>query len=242
MLENLFHKTDRHDNSMTEQEKIEFRKSEEWRYFRNQVAEHQNYKDFITGEPLTDDWNCHHCCMINSQYKNLVLENFIAVNKNTHKKIHELFKPGWKDTVQTNDPFYKVLDKMDKLNDDVEIVLYDNRIDYQLTNPGDKYRNMTLAKTYHYPINDKGYLQWNKRYIPNGVPQDTMEWTKWISKENNNSKLEFMQLMLELRHINLYSSYKNFRNNPCVGRTTKEECRKELETTTKILKAVYNYK
>lgn len=238
----LLHKTNRHDNSMTEDEKLEFRKSEEWRNFRCQVAENQNYKDYITGEPLTDDWNCHHCCMINSEYKNLVLDRFIAVNKNTHKEIHRLFKPNWKENVPTNSPYYDVLMKMDRLNDDTEIVLYANRIDYELTNPGNKMNNMLLAVKYKYPVNDKGYLQWNKNYIPADYPQDTNLWIRYMSKINNNETYDFVKLMLELRHINLYSSYKNFRENPKIRQKTKEECRKELEITTHLLKKHFGYK
>lgn len=237
----LLHKVERHDGSITEQEKIEFRNSEEWRNFRNQVAERQQYKDYITGMPLIDNWNCHHCCMINSEYKNLNFQNFIAVNKDTHKKIHELFKPGWQSNVDSNSIFYEVLQKMEELNDDVEIVLYDNKIEYKLANPADKYGNMELAKTYRYPINEKGYLQWNKNYIPVDYPQDTTAWCKYMAKINNNYTRDFMKLILELRHINLYSSYKNFRNNPKIRQSTKQECRKELETTTKILRKYFGY-
>lgn len=240
-MNELLHKVDRHDGSLTEVEKIEFRQSEEWRNFRCQVAEQQHYLDYITKMPLVDNWNCHHCCMINTEYKNLVLDRFIAVNKTTHEKIHELYKPNWKQNVPTDSPYYSVLQKMDELNDDIEIVLYDNKIDYKLTDPSNKYRNMELAKQYHYPLNEKGYLQWNSRYIPSSYPQDTNKWIRYMSDLNNNKKYEFVQLMLELRHINLYSSYKNFRNNPCVGKTTKDECKKELITTTSLLRKHFGY-
>ena len=237
----LLHKVDRYDNSLTEQEKIEFRNSQEWRDFRHAVAERQNYKDYITGQPLTDGFNCHHCCMVNSEYKNLKFENFIAVNHDTHKKIHELFKPGWQDNVDANSQYYKILQKMSELNDDIEIVLYDNKIEYKLTNPADKYRNMELARAYQYPINSSGYLQWNHNYIPSDYPQDTTAWCKYMARINNNYKRDFMKLILELRHINLYSSYKNFRNNPKIRQNTKDECRKELENTTKILRTYFGY-
>lgn len=237
----LLCKTNRHDSSMTESEKIAFRQSEEWRNFRNQVAERQEYKDYITGQPLSEYFNCHHLCMINSEYKNLKFENFIAVNQETHKTIHELFKPGWQDNVDTNSQYYKVLQRMSELNDDIEIVLYDNKIDYSLTNPANKIRNKELAEQYRYPVNDKGYLQWNHNYIPAGYPQDTTNWCKYMAKINNNYTREFMKIILELRHINLYSSYKNFRNNPKIRQNTKDECRKELETTTKILRKYFGY-
>lgn len=239
MIMDLFHKTNRHDNSITEAEKIEFRKSEDWKYFRNQVAEHQNYKDYITGEDLKEDWNCHHLCMINSQYKILELDRFIAVNKKTHEEIHRLYKTNWKNTIKSDNKFYSVLKKMDELNDDYEIFLYENKIDYIKIDPSNKYRNRVIAMENHYPVNEKGYLQWHKRYLPEEIPQDTEEWLHYMSKINNNKKNEFFQLILELRHMNLYSSYKNFRNNPNYSQTTKEECKIELEKTTKILKKCF---
>ena len=237
----LLCKTNRHDSSMTESEKKQFRMSKEWLEFRQKVAANQNNRDYITGEPLLENYNCHHCCMINSEYTNLNEENFVAVNKDTHTKIHELFKPGWRDIVKQDDPYYKVLDKMAKLNDDIEIVLYDNVIEYKYTNAGNKLRNKELAEQYRYPVNEKGYMQWNHNYIPAGYPQDTNEWCKYMTKINDNYTREFMKIILELRHINLYSSYKNFRNNPKIRQNTKDECRKELETTTKILRKYFGY-
>lgn len=238
----LLVKTNRHDGSMTESEKILFRQSKEWQNFRTRIAENQNNLDYVTCEPLKPDYNCHHCCMVNSEYKNLVEDRFVAVNHDTHARIHELFKPGWEENIKEDSPFFKVLTKMSELNDDIEIVLYNNVIEYVFTDPANKYRNMELAMLYRYPVNHKGYLQWNHNYVPSGYPEDTFEWCKYMSKINNNYTKEFMKIILELRHINLYSSYKNFRKNPKINNNTKAACRKELETTTKILRKYFGYK
>ena len=44
-------------------DRIAFRQSETWQKFRHEVAERQGNKDYVTGLPLTDDWNCHHLCV-----------------------------------------------------------------------------------------------------------------------------------------------------------------------------------
>ena len=68
MNTDLLVKVERHDNSITESEKIEFRNSMAWREFREIKFREQDGKDYITGEPLAKDWNLHHLCMVNSHY------------------------------------------------------------------------------------------------------------------------------------------------------------------------------
>lgn len=225
----------RHDNSLTEQEKIDFRNSETWKDFRKQKYMEQDGLDFITGEPLQPDFNCHHCNMSSYAYTELVSENFVALNKETHMKIHELFNSG-KDT--KNQRAMYVINKMRELNDDIEVNLHRNTYDYTLINPCDKVSNANLAYQMNIPVNNKGYLQWHRNYIPKDVPQDTKEWVKYMVKLNG---MEKVLLCMELRHLNLYSSYRNFRNNPGAHEDVKIECLKELNTISELLKMYKNY-
>ena len=240
----LLTKTARHDGSMTETEKKTFRNSPEWLAHRMKVAENQDMKDYVTGEPLSDNFNCHHCVMDSSQYCNLS-NPFYALNKEIHRKVHETYsrffddlagwaafkrKYGYSETMKR---FYDIIENMFELNDDIESVLYQNSYEYRAVDPSDKFGNKILAEKFGYPVNSTGYLQWNSRYIPAGVPQETRAWVDWIMKFNR----EVDRLaILELRHVNLYSSYRNFRNNPKASVNTKRECRKELETVTEILR------
>jgi len=234
-------KIERHDRSLNENEKIEFRKSETWRNWRETVAESQDRRDFVTGEPLKDNWNCHHLCLKSNEYTILEPNRFVAVNEKTHKQIHEYYKLGWRKNVSNDNPYYKVLDIMDKFNDDTEIVLFENRIEYRLINSQDKDLNTRLARTYKLPIKtDSNMIIWRRWNLDNYgyrlYPQDTKEWIYYLCKINNKKNKDFLRLILELRHAGLYSSYKNFRNNPTASRTAKNECRIELENTTKFIK------
>lgn len=245
----LLIKTNRHDSSMTEYEKKQFRSSKTWLDHRQRVYDKQNGLDYITKKPLQDNWNCHHIVMINSEYTNLN-NPFVALNKETHVKIHETFslyfddKEGWNEFKNKHGfsegmkRFYKVIEKMFELNDDIEPVLYQNNYDYRLINPGDKYMNKVYAEKVGYPVNNIGYLQWNANYIPVEYPQETEAWFDFMKTFN---KEDDYLLIMELRHMNLYSSYKNFRNNPKIRLETKRACKKELETTTKILRKYFGY-
>lgn len=225
----------RHDNSLTEEEKIEFRNSQVWKDFRMSKFTEQDGKDFITCEPLQTDFNCHHMCMLSNQYTNLLPERFVALNKETHKKIHELFNSG-RDV--KNERAMYVINKMRKLNDDIEVNLYRNAYEYTLINPSDKKTNTNLASQLSIPVNKYGMLQWHKFYIPKYVPQDTKEWVKYMVKQNG---MENVLLCMELRHLNLYSSYRNFRNNPGAHEDVKQQCLQELNTITYLLKLYKNY-
>lgn len=237
MNTDLFHKVERHDNSFTEQEKIDFRKSMAWREFREIKYKEQDGKDYITGEPLKDDFNVHHLCMINNKYTDLSNhDNFVALNKKTHEAIHKAFNEKKWHTFcsQTNSQkrFIEVLDRMLELNDDVEAILYKNRVDYELIDPGDKYRNAELCEQLGIPTRN-GMIMWNSYYLKNtNIPQDTNDWIDYMTGRNGEARIK---LCLELRHACLYSSYKNFRNNPNMREQTKKDCIKELETTTKLL-------
>lgn len=225
-------KIERHDNSLTEQEKKEFRNSETWRNFRKQKFTEQNGKDFVTGEPLLSDFNCHHLCMKSNEYTHLSSDRFVALNRETHKMIHELFNStDWK-TKATNEKIIQILTKMEELNDDIEVNLHRNAYNYTMIDSNNKQMNCMLAKKLHYPVNNYGMMQWNSYYIPKEVPQETRAWVRYMATLNGK---ENVLLLLELRHLNLYSSYRNFRNNPKANERVKRECLKELNTTTDLL-------
>lgn len=78
---------------MTEKSKHkqEFRKSAKWKKFRAYMK--NKYKvDAITGKPLRAGWQLHHLDMRDEHYEDLKEENFICLNRNSHKIIHEIFR------------------------------------------------------------------------------------------------------------------------------------------------------
>lgn len=226
--------TIRHDESLTEAQKIDFRKSDAWKQFRQTKYDEQNGKDFITNQPLLPDYNCHHLCMKNNEYTNITdSSRFVALNRDTHSQVHQLFyTTDWKTTVTDENMLY-VLNRMEELNDDIEVNLYRNAYTYTLINSNNKILNGQYASKLGIPTNEKGYIQWHRNYIPKDVPQETKAWVRYMIEKNGKDKA---LLIMELRHLNLYSSYKNFRNNPKMNQSVKNECLKELNTITELLR------
>ena len=95
--------------------KAKFRQSKEWKEFRKRMFEKQGGKDTITGKKLCRGFNCHHLDMSAENYDQLIEENFIALNKQTHEALHFLFRYYQKDPTIL-DRFKEVLDKMNELN------------------------------------------------------------------------------------------------------------------------------
>ena len=92
--------------------KQKFRSSAKWKKFRAYMK--KKYKvDAITGKPLRAGWQLHHLDMSDDHYEDLNEENFICLNRNTHKIIHEIFRY---DTDQYLDNMNKYLCKMKELN------------------------------------------------------------------------------------------------------------------------------
>ena len=92
--------------------KQKFRSSAKWKKFRAYMK--KKYKvDAITGKPLRAGWQLHHLDMSDDHYEDLNEENFICLNRNTHKIIHEIFRYDY-DTYLHNIKTY--LDKMKELN------------------------------------------------------------------------------------------------------------------------------
>lgn len=92
--------------------KQKFRSSAKWKKFRAYMK--KKYKvDAITGKPLRAGWQLHHLDMSDDHYEDLEEENFICLNRNTHKIIHEIFRY---DTDQYLYNMNKYLCKMKELN------------------------------------------------------------------------------------------------------------------------------
>lgn len=179
--------------------------------------------------------------MINNKYTDLSNhDNFVALNKKTHEAVHKAFndKKQFNDSISYNEAqlrFKYVIEKMYELNDDIESFLYKNRIDYEMIDPGDKYRNAQLCERFGIP-NRNGMIMWNSYYLQNtNIPEDSTQWMQYMIGRNGE---QYIKICLELRHACLYSSYKNFRNNPKMREQTKKACKKELETTTNLLRAL----
>jgi hypothetical protein len=98
--------------------KVEFRKSDEWRNFRKVVAEAFSNKDFITGKKLTKGFNVHHLHMDQDMegYCDLSkVDEFMPLNRYTHKLLHYLFTYYKKDP-SILERLKEVLDKMQSLS------------------------------------------------------------------------------------------------------------------------------
>ena len=95
--------------------KAKFRATKAWKEFRKRIFDKQDGKDIITGKKLYRGYNVHHLDMSAENYDQLIEENFIAVNKQTHETLHFLFRYYQKDTTVL-DRLKTVLDIMNRLN------------------------------------------------------------------------------------------------------------------------------
>lgn len=102
---------------VTQKDKRRFRDSKKWKDFREHMKTLQNEKCQITGARLTKLWQLHHMDLDESNYENLVDENFVCLSWNMHKVVHALFvksKPkAWRSRVLN---LIRILKKMEKLN------------------------------------------------------------------------------------------------------------------------------
>lgn len=95
--------------------KAKFRATKEWKEFRKHIFDKQDGKDIITGKKLYKGYNVHHCDMSEANYDQLIEENFIAINKQTHEALHFLFRYYQKDPTIL-DRLKTILDRMNELN------------------------------------------------------------------------------------------------------------------------------
>lgn len=102
---------------VTQKDKRRFRDSKKWKDFREHMKTLQNETCQITGARLTKLWQLHHMDLDESNYENLVDENFVCLSWNMHKVVHALFvksKPrAWRSRVLN---LIRILKKMEKLN------------------------------------------------------------------------------------------------------------------------------
>lgn len=102
--------------STIQNKKSKFRSSGVWKVFRKRIALKQNSLDPITNKKLLKGYNCHHMDLNENNYTDLTNEdNFVCLNKNTHKIVHELYR-YYKTDEEVLDRLKTTLDKMKKLN------------------------------------------------------------------------------------------------------------------------------
>ena len=98
--------------------KKEFRKSKEWLDFRKVISEAFNNKDFITGKKLSKGFNVHHLHMdqdIEGYCDLSKVDEFMPLNRYTHKLLHYLFTYYKKDP-SVLERLKEVLNKMARLS------------------------------------------------------------------------------------------------------------------------------
>lgn len=99
---------------MNSKEKAKFRKTKEWKEFREYMKAKYNGKDVITGQPLRKGWNLHHMDLNSNNYTILDENNFIPLNRGTHELLHRLYTFCTKKERTEN--MFSYIEKMRKLN------------------------------------------------------------------------------------------------------------------------------
>lgn len=224
-------------------DRIAFRKSQTWQQFRLEVAARQGNKDYVTGEPLREDFNCHHCRVDQEHYDELDFDNFIAVNHDTHALIHSMWNVG--NTETDNAKLKEVFDKMDKLNTGITRLLFACHIDYHFDET-DKQFTCAAVKRLGIP-NNNGWLYWNKNTYgcPKDCPEDSWNWICWLRNKHNYTANDSL-MALELRHLCLWSSLKNLQRPDVQAKNPhwKEHqalLENELPKTASIIKRYLNF-
>lgn len=235
----IIYKT-RGNKTMRYQDRNEFRKSEEWRNFRNQKAEEQEYKDYITGQPLQENWNLHHLDLNHSHYFDISDKtHFVCLNKKQHNEIHRLFLLDWKN-MKLDEKTVIILTKMDELNkNNIEPLLFSCHIEYDFDHTN-KTVTQSLTKRLLIPCDKYGMVYWNPNTpgADKNQPLDSNEWAIYMTKKNNYSMKGVIYAM-QLRHLCLYSSLKNIIRPEVKAKwnidrynETKNKLEKELKKTT----------
>ena len=99
--------------TLASKHKSKFRQTSKWKNFRKYMG--NKYKtDFITGKPLLSGWQLHHLNMKDQDYEKLNEDDFVCLNRTTHKVAHFFFRySNWRDCIRR---LFSVLEKMEKLN------------------------------------------------------------------------------------------------------------------------------
>lgn len=76
--------------SENERRKRAFRQTKVWKTFRHSIIS-RDKTDYITGKKLLKGAEVHHEDLNPEHYKNLDEDNFIALNKQSHKFLHWIY-------------------------------------------------------------------------------------------------------------------------------------------------------
>lgn len=93
--------------------KKKFRATKKWKTFRESFNKE---KDFITLKKLYKGWQLHHLDLDPDNYYNLIVENFIPLNVQTHEFIHWLYNYYRTDKAVIN-RIQNALERMYNLNE-----------------------------------------------------------------------------------------------------------------------------
>lgn len=77
----------------------------------------------VTGKKLTSTANLHHMCMDPAKYEDLRnKDNFVFLSKQAHETVHWLWGKGNNDWRSRLKNLWKILSKMEKINEHYEMV------------------------------------------------------------------------------------------------------------------------
>lgn len=99
---------------MNTKEKAKFRKTKEWKEFREYMKAKYDNRDAITGDKLRKNWNLHHMDLNSNNYTILDENNFIPLNRGTHELLHRLYI--WTAKKERTINMFNYIEKMRKLN------------------------------------------------------------------------------------------------------------------------------
>ena len=102
--------------SENEKKKRSFRNSKKWKSFRHKCVVECGSKDIVTGKKLCKGFECHHMDLNPEHYENLDnKENFVCINKLTHKMLHWIY-PYYKKDPEVINRLVEVLKRMCEIN------------------------------------------------------------------------------------------------------------------------------
>ena len=102
-------------SSDNEKAKRKFRNTKTWKSFRHQMNVRDKGRDYLTGNKLIKGYELHHMDLNPNNYQNLNEENFVSLNKFSHKFIHWIYRYYEKDRTII-DRLTNILDRMIDLN------------------------------------------------------------------------------------------------------------------------------
>ncbi len=106
-----------HKRKLTQKDKHKIRNSADFKKLKQRLIHKYGSIDFITGQELVEGkMTCHHMDLNPTNYADYSNEdNFIMLNENTHRLIHQLYNFYEKDETIL-EKFEKVLAKMKEIN------------------------------------------------------------------------------------------------------------------------------